>query len=486
MFDYLTPHFALCSTSFYILNSLDTYGTSGANALAQHVSQNSKLSMKQQFTFTASNTINATLTAIEQSKTLTANTMIMVVHCSTGNLEALVRSIHARNMFSSSYYWIFSDSFSDLLQVQAGNSSTSWKNSNLQHIPLHGFVYVSLQSNTIAKDKFFVDNIDSRDPYDKFAFDAMWSLGLAVRNTLLAKQDVQNGTNLLVQLKKLVFVGASGRIKFDNKNDRLGATFIMQNIQKSVARVVASWVVEYGLKMLNVTIYFAGNTNPYVAPQKDSNFLLSTNQWLPTLISFPVRHSHAIAYIESKDEILIFGGTNNKITYGDIWSYSMLAETWTRIVPMSNLLPSVRFGAGYFSYGNSLFVYGGQDYETLLSDMWEYTARTREWSKVSFTGSTTPGGRASARMTRHGKKAYIYGGFAYGGELCSNELWEYDIELKSWRLVVPQSATRPPSKISACFGAIDSYLIIFGGSACFADVLKSSQNGNAYLNSQRM
>lgn len=61
----------------------------------------------------------------------------------------------------------------------------------------------------------------------------------------------------------------------------------------------------------------------YTVEARDTSSTVGANQWRSILSSFPTRHSHAFAYNRKSDELVVFGGTDNRIVHADAWSYSL-------------------------------------------------------------------------------------------------------------------------------------------------------------------
>lgn len=155
---------------------------------------------------------------------------------------------------------------------------------------------------------------------------------------------------------------------------------------------------------------------------------------------------------------------------------------------MSLDFPSKRYGSAYFSIDDSLIIYGGSDSDVILNDMWEYKFITRgkrfksscalmnvEWKKRA--AALTPGARFQGRLSQYGRTAFLFGGYVNDGRYCSNELWQYNFDTNTWKMVTPSTSAAPIARFSHCQAVIGSYLIVVAGSGCGADISRTGLNG---------
>lgn len=58
-------------------------------------------------------------------------------------------------------------------------------------------------------------------PYATYMYDAVYTIGYAINKSISLGQDFRNGSLLLEQLKLTDFVGATGKVSFDQNLDRV-------------------------------------------------------------------------------------------------------------------------------------------------------------------------------------------------------------------------------------------------------------------------
>lgn len=147
--------------------------------------------------------------------------------------------------------------------------------------------------------------------------------------------------------------------------------------------------------------------------------------------------------------------TNNYTFLKGSSSADALATFGTKNMSDANNNPGGREYAGYWAYGNKLYLFGGYGFDGvshgLLNDLWEYDIASNRWTWVGGNNtrntagvygtlgvknsSNYPGARTSPYVWQSGSKVYMFGGEgkAVGfTEGWLNDLWEFDHLDGSW------------------------------------------------------
>jgi hypothetical protein len=165
----------------------------------------------------------------------------------------------------------------------------------------------------------------------------------------------------------------------------------------------------------------------------------------------------------ANNTVYIFGGSdcNAGAERDDLWSFNLSSSLWTWIAGTSTIKfagnftkdiyasPSARFGTSGVVVNSNLYLFGGQMYTGMMSDLWMFNTVTFIWSylkgpsipnqgMIFSTGgnpSNRPDGLTLAQMWFSGtsNRFYVFGGDKVGGILSST--WCYfDLNSLTWRV----------------------------------------------------
>jgi hypothetical protein len=118
----------------------------------------------------------------------------------------------------------------------------------------------------------------------------------------------------------------------------------------------------------------------YTGPDQDRTraFDLASSSW--ALLDGPglrpsARHRHSMVHDAAGQQMLLFGGANNSAytepPFGDLWSFSSITDTWTKLAP-EGPAPLARQGhaAAFDPGGRRMLVHGGFGAGPSLGDTW--------------------------------------------------------------------------------------------------------------------
>ena len=160
------------------------------------------------------------------------------------------------------------------------------------------------------------------------------------------------------------------------------------------------------------------------------------------------------------------GGASNQINtapiyneLSDFWKYNSSTDTWSQIANLPSAV-SNRASSSSFSINNKGYIVGGSYSKNsgtvkfgYLKDTWEYNPQTNIWTQRADFGG---GERSDLYGITILGNAYIgFGqtldtqtGASTGSSKLSNDLWEFNPTLNSWKLIsVLQSVTTKSPKI---------------------------------------
>ncbi|GBG28284.1 Kelch domain-containing protein 10 [Hondaea fermentalgiana] len=163
------------------------------------------------------------------------------------------------------------------------------------------------------------------------------------------------------------------------------------------------------------------------------------------------------------------GPEASAIASADINGSVMARRSWRRL-PCVGDTPGPRSGAASVVLGSKLYVFGGYGGEKRLDDFYEYCFISRVWRRIELDEprAQTPGPRENNGFVTFGKCLYLFGG--YNGYNWLNDTWEFNTELRSWRLIMA-TGTIPSHRFGFVSVTYENKLILFGG-----------YNGTTWLN----
>jgi hypothetical protein len=159
-----------------------------------------------------------------------------------------------------------------------------------------------------------------------------------------------------------------------------------------------------------VVVLFGGRTRETYYLGDTWEFDVSTDTWTRTSTSGPVaRYRHAMAYDQTGDRTILFGGSSSGTTYRtDTMEYDASANSWYS----GGTGPAGRYhhAMAYLGSTGTIVMFGGYGSSGRLSDTQEYTTSTDTWS--SKTTSTVPYKRYGHAMAYDplNDRVYMFGG----------------------------------------------------------------------------
>src|SRR3990170_1324617 len=143
----------------------------------------------------------------------------------------------------------------------------------------------------------------------------------------------------------------------------------------------------------------------------------ATDTWTNRNPSFPgtqPRDGHMIAYDNASDRTLMFSGGWNLDLYCDFFLYAYTSNTWTKVRDCQiNEDPNgrVTHGMAFRESYNGVLMFGGRDMTSYPPETWYYQNAIQDWILPTITG--TPGARGSVRLAhdRVDDASILFGGY---------------------------------------------------------------------------
>lgn len=101
----------------------------------------------------------------------------------------------------------------------------------------------------------------------------------------------------------------------------------------------------------------------------------------------PNRYRHTI--IRYKNNIYLFGGTDEITKSSDIYEFNLEIKTWRKVEILKKISPSARSGHSTCIYGNKMIIFGGFDSaSTSCNDIYSFHLENFEWKKLNVKNSS--------------------------------------------------------------------------------------------------
>jgi len=105
--------------------------------------------------------------------------------------------------------------------------------------------------------------------------------------------------------------------------------------------------------------------------QASSAGLAKWSKWDIAGTKPPPRHFHVVAYIAARESVYMYGGFNGDSWLSDCWAFHLPSRTWTPVTCPGTPGPCERASAVAFPlHGDKLLIHGGYSGNAFLSDLW--------------------------------------------------------------------------------------------------------------------
>ncbi|KAL1951467.1 hypothetical protein VTO73DRAFT_616 [Trametes versicolor] len=163
---------------------------------------------------------------------------------------------------------------------------------------------------------------------------------------------------------------------------------------------------------------------------------LASREWTRVFIdgAAPVgRLGHTVVMIGPR--VYVFGGHAHGEFFNDIWSFDLSTliskPAWEQLDPPKGApRPSRRSGHSCVAYKDQLIMFGGTDGKYHYNDIWAFDTRTRTWSEF-WCGGYIPSPREGQSAALVGDIVYIFGGRGVDGANIG-ELAAFRISNQRW------------------------------------------------------
>jgi len=174
-----------------------------------------------------------------------------------------------------------------------------------------------------------------------------------------------------------------------------------------------------------------------------------------------------LAYLGGS-KVLLFGGWGRGGYRTDTWVYDTEADVWHEIM-IDGPSPPIRgdFPMSYLEDGR-VMLFGGSYPDNGLkhrNDTWLFDAEEEKWLPVEPKGDI-PAPRCDGALAFLGAgKALLFGGWQDRKDRIFNDTWEFDLKIRTWKMVALKAPKPARRHIHAMSRAGDGLVVLFGGSS---------------------
>src|SRR5256712_1478137 len=146
----------------------------------------------------------------------------------------------------------------------------------------------------------------------------------------------------------------------------------------------------------------------------------------------PARDSYCLAWIETDNSFLMFGGNGAGGELGDTWKYHYGTDEWTQLTLTTHPSSRTNPGCAYDPVHKVVVLFGGNAGGSWSPETWLFNATTSTWVQASPSG-TVPRDHETTPMafdTQQNKMIMV----TRNGVLARMDTWAYDVGADLWTL----------------------------------------------------
>lgn len=190
--------------------------------------------------------------------------------------------------------------------------------------------------------------------------------------------------------------------------------------------------------------------------------------WSVLATNYPeMRGEYAMAYDTLNKKIIAFGGrTGFRSDFQNVdetWTFDYSVPSWTKLEP-SNAPPwRTNHTMTYDPKRHKTLLFGGNDFNQVFNDLWEFDYRQNEWTNLS--PSNPPEARQMHGMTYVPEQdvLVLFGGRRLDGGAAFNDLWMYDYALNEWKELNPSNSPPNQDHVNLAYHTSENLLILYTG-----------------------
>ncbi|KAJ1624058.1 hypothetical protein T492DRAFT_882564 [Pavlovales sp. CCMP2436] len=167
--------------------------------------------------------------------------------------------------------------------------------------------------------------------------------------------------------------------------------------------------------------------------------------------------------------LLLFGGDDGESFLDDVWFFDTRTAAWTMLLPHTaqaadaSVRPDGRAGHSAITRNSSsevVIIGGVTEDEGILNNVLSFSMCTRKWTRHECAG-VSPIPRSGHAACRMAESMYVFGGESNDDSL--NDLREYALDTRAWTQVVGAGGSAPSPRSGHSLISIGNRLVVFFG-----------------------
>jgi len=167
----------------------------------------------------------------------------------------------------------------------------------------------------------------------------------------------------------------------------------------------------------------------------------------------------------------LFGGRSKDKVSGDLWSYDLTTDRWTRLDPPGRS-PAARFGhEAVWVDGLGLVIFAGQaGPTTFFDDLWAFEPRSGRWRKLPGEGARPLARYGTCAAIGPDGRLWISHGFTQDGTRFADTR-AYDFEAGRWTDETPRGKVPVERCLHGCWWTDDDRFVLYAGQTTGVEAL---------------
>ena len=234
--------------------------------------------------------------------------------------------------------------------------------------------------------------------------------------------------------------------------------FVIGRLDFSTFRLIINLHGQIGVKVLAAVVLATAILVGQLA-QASSDWSLMQSESNP-----PSRRSHSMTYEPEHDVVVVFGGYGNGSHLGDTWVLDLETREWRDMKPQVAPSPRAATTMVYDPDSERMVLFGGfaVGHSIVSNQTWAYSYANNTWTDLG--PDNAPSERASYGMAYDSKRhlMVLFGGFTEQGY--HNDTWIFDPAENSWKeLQIDGEVPAARGAMGFVYQAANDVFTMFGG-----------------------
>jgi hypothetical protein len=173
------------------------------------------------------------------------------------------------------------------------------------------------------------------------------------------------------------------------------------------------------------------------------------------------REDHTWTVDAAGESAYLFGGRDGNTVHGDLWVYDLVGDTWAEVA--DGAAPDPRFGhEAVWADGIGLVMFAGQAGPTFFNDLWAFDPEAGTWARLEASGAIPKERYGSCAAIGPDGRLWISHGFTTDGTRFADTV-AYDFETATWTDETPDGNLPVNRCLHGCWWTDDGSFALYAG-----------------------